>query len=100
MNQLERTKKIIELGLTEARLDELNRSKLYFGQSSTYYRNRLRTLEEKKESLENELSGNVSSSAREIVLQFNLPASTFAGKEKMSNENVLQFLKREFLVRE
>lgn len=87
-------KAIIELATVEARINELERSKTYLT-SSTFYRNRLRVLNEKAEQLRDIIEGR---EAQEVRLVFHVPEVLFKGNEKP--ENILQYMKKEFLVLE
>ena len=87
-------KAIIELLAVQARIEELKRSKSYLT-SSTYYRNRLTTLEDKALELQNVVDGK---EIEEVKFVFHVPESSFLNKRTKEPEDFLQFFKREFLV--
>jgi hypothetical protein len=93
-------KAAIELALVGARIDELKRSRSYYINSSAY-RSRLTQLEEKAEKLRDILEGVEDTKTEVFKLSFELPEELFSGKSvrETEPEEILQYLKREFLVR-
>jgi hypothetical protein len=99
MSKEQKFKAVVELAIVEARISELERTKTYLS-SLTYYRNRLKSLNEKADKLRNELEGN--DETEEIKLTFHLPAGVLGKeiKERRSPVDFLQFMKKEYLVQE
>ena len=91
-NKEKKLKAIIELAIVESRIDELKRGRSY-SSNSTYYRNRLNVLEDKKEKLQGTVEGEES---EEIKLVFHVPENLV--KADRSPDKVLQYLKREYLM--
>lgn len=91
-------KAILELVSVQGRIDELKRSKTYFS-SSTYYRNRLTTLQNKEEVLNDIIEGKDKDDVEELkfTLHFNIPEGDL--KDKRDPEDFIQYLKREYLVK-
>jgi len=88
----------IELLVVNARIDELKRSKTYLaGSTSTYFRNRLIALENNREKLEDVVNDTKTNESQEIRLVFNVPESLLSTKTE-KKEDILQYLKKEFLV--
>ena len=88
-------KAIIELAIVEGRIEELKRSKTYLA-STTYFRNRLTTLEDKAEKLRDVLEGK--NDVQEIKLTFHVPESVFRGRNNEGPQDFVQYLKKEYLL--
>jgi hypothetical protein len=88
-------KAAIELAIVGARIDELKRSRSYYI-NATAYRSRLTQLEEKAEKLRDTLAG-VDRNVDEVKLVFRLPEELFSGESVREPEDIIQFLKREYL---
>ena len=87
-------KAIIELAVVQGRIQELNRTKSYLT-NSAYYRKRLAVLEETADKLQDVLDNKEK---KEVRLTFSLPKSVFAGKTVNEPSDIIQFLKREYLI--
>ena len=94
-NKERKLKAILELVSVQARIEELKRSKTYLS-SSVYYRNRLTQLQEKEEKLQDIVDGK--NETDEIKLTFHVPESLFKGVTTKDPGDIVQYLKREFLV--
>lgn len=87
-------KATLELVSVQGRIDELKRFKSY-SNSSSYIRSRLTQLEEKEEKLLDIIEDREK---EEVKFVFHLPEDLF--KSSKEPKDLIQYLRREFLVRE
>jgi hypothetical protein len=88
-------KAIVGLAVVDGRIDELKRSKYYLN-GSTYYKNRLRQLEDKADNLQSIVDGDED--VENIKLTFRIPEEKILGSRR-EPEDIIQYLKREWLVK-
>jgi len=93
MSKEKKLEAFLKLIKVQARIDELTRTKTYHS-NQTIYRKRLRILEDLENDLQEVVEGN---DVESIKLTFKVPESVFKGK---SEEDFVQYLKREYLVRD
>ena len=89
-----KVKALVEKAVINARIDEVERFSQYCS-SRTYYNNRLRTLEDKADRIEDQLDGREVS---EVRLSVEVPERIFLGlkgkKSAVNDEEFVQYLKR------
>jgi hypothetical protein len=96
MSKERKLKAFLQLVSVQGRIAELKRSKTYYS-SSNIYRNRLTALEEEELRLTDIVEDTEKKDKETFKLTFRVPENLFKGKH--DDEDVIQYLKREYLVK-